>query len=98
MTATATNRASGAWTSRNEHAMNTPPRRLLAAAALSVAAHAALLAGSWLTPPEPVPELPPLSARLEPLPPPPQPAAHTVTPQRPPPPRERLAVAPRTIA
>lgn len=78
--------------------MNTPSRRLLAAAALSVAAHAALLAGSWLTPPEPVPELPSLSARLEPLPPPPQPAAQTITPQRPPPPRERLAAAPRTIA
>jgi hypothetical protein len=78
--------------------MNAPSRRLLAAAALSVAAHAALLAGSWLTPPEPVPELPPLSARLEPLPPPPQPAPHTVTPRRPPPPRERLAVAPRTAA
>lgn len=44
-------------------------RRMLAAAAISIVAHAALLAGSWLTPPELPPELPPLTARLEPLPP-----------------------------
>ena len=64
--------------------------RLLAAAALSVAAHAALLSGSWLRLPDPVPELPPLNARLEPL-------APAVTP--PAAPRQkprRIAVAPRT--
>jgi hypothetical protein len=38
-------------------------------------AHAALLAGSWLAPPESPPELPPLTARLEPLPPEPKAAA-----------------------
>lgn len=65
-----------------------PVTRLLAAAALSVAAHAALLAGSWLMPPEPVPALPPLSARLEPLPPP-----VASTPPAPPRPR-RIASAP----
>jgi len=59
-------------------------QRILAAAAISVAAHAALLAGSWLMPPETPPELPPLTARLEPLPPTPQPAATPVrqTPRR----------------
>lgn len=59
-------------------------QRILAAAAISIAAHAALLAGSWLTPPETPPELPPLTARLEPLPPKPQPAATPVrqTPRR----------------
>lgn len=59
-------------------------RRLLAAAAISIAAHAALLAGSWLLPPETPPELPPLTARLEPLPPKPQAAATPVrqTPRR----------------
>lgn len=69
-----------------------PAMRLLAAAALSVAAHAALLAGSWLTLPDPVPELPPLSARLQPL----TPAAtpHATEPQRKPRP-QRIAAAPR---
>ena len=59
-------------------------QRMLAAAAISIAAHAALLAGSWLMPPEAPPELPPLTARLEPLPPKPQPAATPVrqTPRR----------------
>jgi hypothetical protein len=50
-------------------------RRILVAAAISMIAHAALLAGSWLTPPESPPELPPLTARLEPLPPEPKAAA-----------------------
>lgn len=66
-----------------------PARRLLAAAALSVAAHAALLGGSWLTLPDPVPELPPLNARLEPLAPAATPPA---TPPRKP---QRIATAPR---
>lgn len=59
-------------------------RRMLAAAGISIVAHAALLAGSWLTPPEAPPELPPLTARLEPLPPKPQPAATPLrqTPRR----------------
>ena len=72
-----------------------PAMRLLAAAALSVAAHAALLAGSWLTLPEPVPELPPLSARLQPLTPAATPS--TVEPQLKPQP-QRIAAAPRTPA
>ncbi len=71
-----------------------PAMRLLAAAALSVAAHAALLAGSWLTLPEPVPELPPLSARLQPLPPPPAAAPRAVEHRKPQP--QRIASAPRT--
>jgi hypothetical protein len=50
-------------------------RRILVAAAISMIAHAALLAGSWLAPPESPPELPPLTARLEPLPPEPKAAA-----------------------
>jgi hypothetical protein len=66
-----------------------PAMRLLAAAALSVAAHAALLAGSWLTPPDPVPELPPLNARLQAL------APTAAEPQRKPQ-RQRIAAAPRT--
>jgi hypothetical protein len=71
-------------------------RRLLAAAALSVAAHAALLAGSWLTPPEAPPEPPPLSVRLEPLPPPPAPP---VVQKRPPPTQpRRVASIPRPVA
>ena len=77
--------------------MSAPAKRLLAAAALSVAAHAALLNGTWLKPPEAVPEPPPLSARLEPLPPPPVPAPR-VQPRRPPPLPQRIAVAPRTAA
>lgn len=72
-----------------------PAARLLTAAALSVAAHAALLAGPWLTLPEPVPELPPLNARLQPLPPPPAIAPRAAEPQRPPQ-RQRIAAAPRT--
>jgi hypothetical protein len=69
---------------------------LLAAAALSVAAHAALLAGSWVTPPEPVPELPPLTARLQPQPAPAA-APRAAKPQQPPPQR-RIAAAPRWSA
>jgi hypothetical protein len=53
---------------------------MLAAAAISVIAHAALLAGSWLMPPEAPPELPTLTARLQPLPA--QPPAQPVTPKR----------------
>ena len=71
-----------------------PAMRLLAAAALSVAAHAALLAGSWLTLPEAVPELPPLQARLQPLPPPPSAAPRTVKQPKPQP--QRIAAVPRT--
>jgi len=55
-------------------------RRMLAAAAISVIAHAALLTGSWLMPPEAPPELPTLTARLQPLPV--QPAVPPVAPQR----------------
>lgn len=59
-------------------------QRILAAAVISIAAHAALLGGSWLMPPETPPELPPLTARLEPLPPKPQSAATPLrqTPRR----------------
>ena len=67
--------------------------RLLAAAALSVAAHAALLAGSWVTPPEPVPELPPLTARLQPLPAPAT-TPRAAKPQRPQQ-QPRIAAVPR---
>ena len=57
--------------------------RLLAAVAISVIAHAALMSGSWLMPPESPPERPPLIARLEPLPPQPaQPIAKQRAPQR----------------
>lgn len=63
-------------------------RRMFAAAAVSIIAHAALLAGSWLTPPEAPPELPALTARLEPLPQPAQPAVKPQTPQR-----QRIAAA-----
>lgn len=67
-----------------------PAMRLLAAAALSVAAHAALLTGSWLTLPEPMPELPPLNARLQALTPATAPRAEL---QRKP---QRISAAPRT--
>ncbi len=52
-------------------------KRLWAAAAVSITAHAALLTGNWLPPAETPPEPPTLSARLEPQPPvkPPPPAA-----------------------
>ncbi|MGE0557906.1 MAG: DUF3108 domain-containing protein [Burkholderiales bacterium] len=76
--------------------MSRASARLGAAAAVSIAAHAALIAGSWLTPPEAPPDLPQLTARLESLPPPPvtaQPPApkpRAVTPQ----PR-RIAAVPR---
>ena len=59
---------------------NRTARRMLAAAAISVIAHAALLTGSWLMPPEAPPELPTLTARLQPLPV--QPAVPPVAPQR----------------
>ncbi len=70
--------------------------RLLAAAALSVAAHAALLGGAWLTPPEALPELPPLHARLqrlEPLPP-----AAASPPRRETEARPRQAAAPKRLS
>lgn len=71
-----------------------PALRLLAAAALSAAAHAALLAGAWITMPETAPELPPLQASLQPPPPPPKPLPRRVEPQ----PRstqpKRIAAAP----
>jgi len=66
--------------------------RLLAAAALSAAVHAALLAGSWLTPPDPVPELPPLNVQLQPLAPKASTAPRAVRQTTPPP---RIAAAPR---
>jgi len=51
--------------------MRPSSRRLLATAALSMAAHAALLGGIHIPAREPATDLQPLSARLEPLPPPP---------------------------
>lgn len=69
-------------------------RRMLAAAAVSMVAHAALLTGSWLMPPEAPPEMPPLTARLEPLPPKAQPVA---TPSRPQP-RRVAATTPAVSA
>lgn len=68
--------------------------RLLAAAALSVTAHAALLSGSWLTLPDPVPELPPLTARLQALTPPPAAVPRVPEPRLKP---QRIAAAPRTM-
>ncbi len=62
--------------------------RLLAAAGFSIAAHAMLISGSWLTLAEPEPALPPLTARLEPLPPPVQSVPRRVTSPR------RIASAP----
>ncbi len=69
--------------------------RLLAAAALSVAAHAALIAGSWLTLPEAAPELPPLNVQLQALAPRPAARPHA-EPQKQRPP-QRIAAAPRTV-
>lgn len=63
---------------------------MIAAALVSLAAHAALLAGSWLTPPADPEPLPPLIARLEPLPAPATPAA-----KPPPAPRRPAAAAAR---
>ena len=62
-------------------------QRMLAAAAVSLLAHAALLGGSWLMPPETPSPLPTLTARLQPLPP--QPVAKPAVPQR-----QRVASAP----
>lgn len=73
-----------------------PAKRLLAAAVLSVAAHAALLAGSWVTPPEQVPELPPLSVKLEPQAAPPEVAPPRAV--RPSPAPQRVAAVPRTLS
>ncbi|MGV3628389.1 MAG: DUF3108 domain-containing protein [Betaproteobacteria bacterium] len=76
-----------------------PAMRLLAAAALSVAAHAALLAGSWLTLPEHAPELPPLNVQLQTLAPRPaarphaEPQAHQQTRRQ----AQNIAAAPRTM-
>lgn len=65
-------------------------RRMLAAAAVSLAAHAALLAGTWLMPPQVAPESPPLSVKLEPL----APAAQQPTPPQHTPPRRTVKTAP----
>jgi hypothetical protein len=75
----------------------TSSNQLLAAVLLSVAAHAALLAGSWVTLPASPPETQPLSVRLEPLPPPPALPARPAVSRRPSaaPPRQ-IAVMPRT--
>lgn len=73
-------------------------RRLFAATAISVAAHAALMSGSWMTMPEAPPEPPPLTARLEPLPPPEKPRPPVLKPRpvaRPAPQRQPAAAAPR---
>lgn len=72
-------------------------KRLLAAAGLSLAAHAMLITGNWLQPPDPAPALPVLSARLEPLPPPVQQAPPAAVPRRAAPPK-RVALAPRTVS
>ncbi|MBY0267420.1 MAG: DUF3108 domain-containing protein [Burkholderiales bacterium] len=50
-------------------------RRFIAAAAISVAAHAALLGGGWLTPPDTPPPAPELTATLQPRAEAPRPAA-----------------------
>lgn len=50
-------------------------RRFIAAAAISVAAHAALLGGGWLTPPDTPPPAPELTATLQPRTEAPRPAA-----------------------
>lgn len=77
-----------------------PAKRLLAAATLSMAAHAALLGGIPVSAPEPAAPLPTLNARLEPLPPAPQakpePAA-TRKAQPTPRPPQRVAALPRTV-
>ncbi len=72
-------------------------QRLLAAATLSLAAHAALLGGLHIPAREPAADLQPLSARLEPLPPPPpqvKPAPRSTAARKPQPPRH-LAALPR---
>lgn len=62
--------------------------RMFAAAAISLAAHAALIGGSWIMPPQAAPELQPLSVQLQPL----QPAVQPVKPPPRPQPR-RVAKA-----
>ena len=77
--------------------MRPPSQRLLAAAALSMAAHAALLGGIDVPAREATPELQALSARLEPpVPPVPQakPAPRSTVAPKPQPP-QRLAALPR---
>ena len=77
--------------------MRPSSQRLLAAAALSMAAHAALLGGLHIPAPEPAADRQALSARLEPLTPPtPQtkPAPRSTVAPRPQPP-QRLAALPR---
>lgn len=77
--------------------MRPSSQRLLAAAALSMAAHAALLGGLHIPAPEPAADLQPLSARLEPLPPPPpqaKPAPRSTAARKPQPPQQ-LAALPR---
>jgi hypothetical protein len=69
--------------------------RLLAAAAISVAAHAALLAGSWISIPAAEPEPPPLNVQLQRLAPATVP--RTIEPQRKPKIQpQRIAAAPGT--
>jgi len=77
--------------------MRPSSQRLLAAAALSMAAHAALLGGIHIPAREPAADLQPLSARLEPLPPPPpqaKPAPRRTAAHKPQPPQQPAA-APR---
>jgi hypothetical protein len=77
--------------------MRPPSQRLLAAAALSMAAHAALLGGIHIPAPEPAADLQPLSARLEALPPPPpqaKPAPPSTAARKPQPPPQ-IAAPPR---
>jgi hypothetical protein len=76
-------------------------KRLLAAAALSMAAHAALLGGIPVPEREPAVPLPSLSARLEPLPPVPQvkPPPATAVKRRPAPrPPQPVTAPPRIVA
>lgn len=77
-----------------------PPKRLLAAATLSMAAHAALLGGIPVSAPEPAAPLLTLNARLEPLPPAPQAKPEPAAPRKAQPtpqPPQRVAALPRTV-
>ncbi|MDP2397050.1 MAG: DUF3108 domain-containing protein [Burkholderiales bacterium] len=76
--------------------MRPPSQRLLAAAALSMAAHAAILGGIHIPAREPAVDLQPLSAQIEPLPPPRAEPAPRSAPARKPPP-QRLAAAPTAV-
>lgn len=75
--------------------MHPTSKRLFAAAALSTVVHAALLGGLRIPAAEPVPELPPLSARLEAQPALPQAATPPrAAPPRPSPPQRVAALSP----